>query len=41
METWQNLFDLGIEEIYPGHGKPIKVEKAVEEFEKWKKKILL
>jgi hypothetical protein len=30
---------LGVEEIYPGHGKPFKVEKAVEEFERWKKKI--
>jgi glyoxylase-like metal-dependent hydrolase (beta-lactamase superfamily II) len=39
LETWQNLFDLGIEEIYPGHGKPFKVEKAVEEFERWRKRI--
>jgi len=39
LETWQMLFDLGIEEIYPGHGKPFKVEKAVEELELWKKKI--
>jgi hypothetical protein len=23
---------LGIEEIYPGHSKPFKVEKAMEEF---------
>lgn len=34
------LFDLGIEEIYPGHGKPFKVENAVEEFERWRKRIL-
>jgi glyoxylase-like metal-dependent hydrolase (beta-lactamase superfamily II) len=40
LETWQHLFDLGIEEIYPGHGKPFKVEKAVEEFERWKRKII-
>jgi hydroxyacylglutathione hydrolase len=40
LETWQMLFDMGIEEIYPGHGKPFKVEKAVEEFERWRKKIL-
>lgn len=37
--TWQTLFDLGIEEIYPGHGKPFPVEKALVEFERWKKKI--
>lgn len=41
LETWQQLFDSGIEEIYPGHGKPFKVEKALTEFEKWKKKINL
>jgi glyoxylase-like metal-dependent hydrolase (beta-lactamase superfamily II) len=39
LATWQKLFDLGIEEIYPGHGKPFKVEKALVEFERWKKKI--
>ncbi len=39
LETWQKLFDLGIENIYPGHGKPFKVEKAVEEFERWKIKL--
>ncbi len=38
LETWQNIFDLGIENIYPGHGKMFKIEKAVAEFEKWKKK---
>jgi glyoxylase-like metal-dependent hydrolase (beta-lactamase superfamily II) len=39
LETWQNLFDLGIEEIYPGHGQPFKVEKALAEFERLKKRI--
>lgn len=38
LKTWKHLFDLGIEEIYPGHGKPFKVEKAFKEHEKWKKK---
>jgi len=37
LETWQKLFDLGIEEIYPGHGKPFKEEKAKEEFG-WRKR---
>jgi glyoxylase-like metal-dependent hydrolase (beta-lactamase superfamily II) len=40
LKTWQKLFDWGIEEIYPGHGKPFKAEMAVGEFERWKKKIL-
>lgn len=39
LETWQKLFDLGIEEIYPGHGKAFKVEKAIEEFDRWKIKL--
>jgi hydroxyacylglutathione hydrolase len=39
LETWQKLFDLGIEEIYPGHGKTFKVERAFDEFERWKTKI--
>lgn len=39
LETWQMLFDMGIEEIYPGHGNSFKVERAVEEFERWKKRI--
>jgi glyoxylase-like metal-dependent hydrolase (beta-lactamase superfamily II) len=39
LETWQNLFDLGIKEIYPGHGNPFEVEKAMADFEKWKKRI--
>ena len=37
-ETWQMLFDMGIEEIYPGHGNPFKLEKAVAELEKLKKR---
>jgi glyoxylase-like metal-dependent hydrolase (beta-lactamase superfamily II) len=40
IHTWQNLFDLGIEEIYPGHGKPLKIGEVQPEFEKWKKRLL-
>ena len=39
LETWQYLFDLGIEEIYPGHGPKMNIEKVIPEFEKWKKKL--
>ena len=38
LQTWQKLFDLGIERIYPGHGKPFKAEKAYPEFKKWSRK---
>jgi glyoxylase-like metal-dependent hydrolase (beta-lactamase superfamily II) len=39
LETWQKLFDMGIEEIYPGHGQPFKVEKAFVDFDRWKGRI--
>lgn len=39
LETWQKIFDMGIEIIYPGHGKMFNVDKAFVEFERWKKKI--
>lgn len=39
LESWQKIFDMGIEMIYPGHGKMFKIEKAFVEFERWKKKI--
>lgn len=34
LETWQKLFDMGIETIYPGHGRFFNVEKAKEVFYK-------
>jgi hydroxyacylglutathione hydrolase len=37
--TWKNIFDMGIEEIYPAHGKKIKVEEVYPAFKKWKKKL--
>jgi len=27
LKTWQKLFDLGVEEIYPGHGKNLRLKK--------------
>ena len=39
LETWQNLFDLGIEEIYPGHGNKMNVEQTYPVFNKWKQKL--
>lgn len=34
LATWQKIFDLGVEYIYPGHGPRFSVEKAKEEYEK-------
>jgi glyoxylase-like metal-dependent hydrolase (beta-lactamase superfamily II) len=39
LKTWEMLFDSGIKTIIPGHGKPFAIEKAVPEYEKWKRKI--
>lgn len=39
LKTWQNLFNMGIEEIYPGHGKKLKTHKAYAVFLKWKNKL--
>jgi glyoxylase-like metal-dependent hydrolase (beta-lactamase superfamily II) len=39
MKTWEQLFEMKIRTIVPGHGKPFAIEKAVPEYEKWKKKI--
>lgn len=39
LETWQQLFDLGIEVIYPGHGPKFGVEKARQELEIWKRRL--
>lgn len=36
--TWEKLFNLNIKTVYPGHGKPFKIEKAYTDFERWKKK---
>ncbi|HSH19436.1 MAG TPA: MBL fold metallo-hydrolase, partial [Draconibacterium sp.] len=38
LDTWQSIFDLGIQEIYPGHGKKLQKEEVLPEFEKWKKR---
>ncbi|MBT3384154.1 MAG: MBL fold metallo-hydrolase [Prolixibacteraceae bacterium] len=40
LKTWQQLFKLEIDEIYPGHGSKMKIEKVFPEFEKWKEKII-
>jgi glyoxylase-like metal-dependent hydrolase (beta-lactamase superfamily II) len=37
LKTWQKLFDLGIKEVYPGHGAKFRIERAYDDFEKWKK----
>lgn len=39
LKTWQRLFDIGIKEIYPGHGKMLTLEDVIPEFEKWKSRL--
>lgn len=39
LQTWEKLFALDIEEIIPGHGPRFRIDKAMPEYEKWKKKL--
>lgn len=41
LKTWHTFFNLGIKEIYPGHGPKFKIEKTLPDFEKWKKKLTI
>ena len=36
LKTWEMLFSLGIKEIYPGHGAKFNVNKALEDYERWR-----
>jgi len=40
LETWQHLFNLGIEKIYPGHGNSLQVDEVLPEFEKWRNRLI-
>jgi len=39
LETWQKIFDMGIEVIYPGHGPRFKTEEAYSDYKSWKQKL--
>ncbi len=39
LQTWQKLYNLGVQEIYPGHGPKLQIEKTYPVFEKRKKKL--
>ncbi|MDB4584417.1 MBL fold metallo-hydrolase [Draconibacterium sp.] len=39
LETWQQLFTMNIEDVYPGHGPRFKIEKAYPDFKKWSNKL--
>lgn len=39
LEAWKLLFDLGVRDIYPGHGKKLSRDKAWSVFLKWKKRL--
>ena len=37
LKTWEQLFQAGVEEVYPGHGSKFGIGNAYSEFEKWSK----
>jgi hydroxyacylglutathione hydrolase len=39
LQSWENIFKYGVKDIYPGHGKILKSDKAYSVFLKWKKKL--
>ncbi len=39
LKTWEKLLQMGIREIYPGHGNKFIVEKAVAAYKEWKVKL--
>lgn len=39
LQTWHRLFQMNIKTVYPGHGKPFRIEEAHTDFERWKKKL--
>lgn len=39
LQTWQVLFESGIDMIYPGHGKTFHVQYALQDFRKWKERL--
>lgn len=39
LKTWEMLFASEIKTVVPGHGKPFAIEKAFQEYEKWRRKI--
>ena len=39
LKTWQNIYDLGVKIIYPGHGPLLKVEKTFPVFDHWRQKL--
>ncbi len=39
LKTWEILFELDIETVYPGHGKHFNIKNAKPDYERWKKKL--
>lgn len=40
LKTWKMLFNLNIKEIYPGHGVKFSIDKAHDDFEKWRNRLI-
>lgn len=41
LQTWEKLFKLDIKWVFPGHGKPFTIDKALVDFERWKNKLAI
>lgn len=41
LKTWQKLFNMDIEFVYPGHGPKFTIEKAYPDFKKWSGKLIV
>lgn len=39
LNTWQQLFSMEIEWVYPGHGKRFRIENAYPDYERWNQKL--
>ncbi len=38
LATWQNIINLGVTEIYPGHGKKMSIQDVFPDFNRWREK---
>ena len=38
LTTWQNIINLGVTEIYPGHGKKMSIQDVFPDFNYWREK---
>lgn len=39
LKTWEHLFEMNIQTVYPGHGKRFHIKDALEDYKRWEKKL--